>query len=214
MFTANARRNRLTTAEAGAPGRARRRNRRARALALASAAAAVVALAVPAGAPAQQLVVIVEDAPITGSGTYNDPYKAPCVTPQQSVCETHVFAARSLTGLWANEYVPAYKCPTSHPYLYNHNYAPAGTRLPSGVEVVGLGPIGVSITATQWEEGPAEWDGWIYAYNTATSTGFPDTSATNWTAGTNYYQVKLHCTNVRSQASRWKLEPHSGGSKT
>jgi hypothetical protein len=207
MFTAKARRNRLTTAEAGAPGRARRRNRRAGALALASAAVAVVALALPAGAPAQQLVVIVEDAPITGSGTYNDPYKAPCQAPQGGYCVTHPFAARSLTGLWANEYVPAYKCPSSHPWLYNQSYAPAGTRLPRGVEVVGLGPIGVSITAAQWEEGPAEWDGYIYGYHTATNTGFPDSSATNWTAGTNYYQVKLHCTNVRSQASRFKLKP-------
>ena len=84
--------------------------------------------------------------------------------------------------------MPAYKCPTSHPYLYDHKYAPSGTHLLGGVEVSGLGPVGVSVTgffsvdlATVWRI-------------TGADTGWPNSSATNWTTGTNSYQVKLHCT--------------------
>jgi hypothetical protein len=198
---------RFTTAGDRAPAGARRRRWRAGALAGASAAVALMALALPAGAPAQQAIVIVKDAPITGSGTNDDPYTTDCFNQGNADCETYGFAPRSLSGGLGNEYVPAYQCPTSHPYLYNQNYAPVGTNIPHGVEIIGLGPIGVSITATQWEEGPAEWDGYIYAYNTATRTGFPDSSATNWSGDTHSYQVILHCTNVRSQASRFRLRP-------
>jgi hypothetical protein len=67
-------------------------------------------------------------------------------------------------------------------------HTPSGTTLPNGVEVKGLGPIGVSITETfssifgsSLEEG--------------TLTGFPSSSATNWTTGSASYQVILHCTN-------------------
>jgi hypothetical protein len=108
--------------------------------------------------------------------------------------------------------VPAYQCPTSHPYLYDQNYAPAGTSLPQGVGVVGLGPIGVSITGKVAKEGPPEQDGWIYDHAIGTRTGFPDSSATNWEFDTNYYQVQLHCTSNRFNAFRWPLRPNPGPS--
>jgi RTX calcium-binding nonapeptide repeat (4 copies) len=154
----------------------------------------------PAAHAAQQAV--------SGDGSYNNPYKAECDDPRLVDCEVTVFAARSLSGLWANEYVPAYQCPTSHPYLYNQSYAPAGTSLPHGVEVSGLGPIGVSITGRKSMEGHPESDGWIYDHTIATSTGFPDSSATNWEIDTNSYQVQLHCTSNRFHANRWQLRPN------
>ena len=49
--------------------------------------------------------------------------------------------------------MPAYKCPASHAYLYAQGYAPFGTSLPDGVEVAGLGPIGVSITGIKTSGG-------------------------------------------------------------
>jgi hypothetical protein len=98
----------------------------------------------------------------------------------------------------------------SHPYLYDQSYAPAGTSLPRGVEVSGLGPIGVSITGKTSTEGPPEQDGWIYDHATGTRTGFPDSSATNWELDTNSYQVQLHCTSNRFHANRWQLRPNPG----
>jgi hypothetical protein len=127
---------------------------------------------------------------VTGDGTNSSPYIAPCDDATQDPCVVSSFPGRSLTGLWANEYVPAYKCPTSHPYLYDQGYAPFGTRLPAGVEVTGLGPIGVSISGTQTV--PATILNLPFV--AGTRTGGIDSSATSWSFGTNSYQVKLHCT--------------------
>jgi hypothetical protein len=130
---------------------------------------------------------------ITGAGSNDNPYIAECTEPQKVVCSTPLFAARSLSGLWANEYVPAYKCPTSHPYLYAERYAPAGTALPHGVGVLGLGPIGMSITGFSSTRVTTA-AGITSAYTTGTMTGFPNSSATNWETDTNSYQLQLHCT--------------------
>lgn len=124
-------------------------------------------------------------AQVKGAGTNNDPYHKACDVPGQGCNVT--FPARSLTGFWANESVPAYGCPPTNIHLNSTTYAPFGTSLPPGVEVRGLGRIGVAITAT----GQYLVEG-IYADRT--SIGFPDSSATNWTGGTHKYQVILHCT--------------------
>ena len=122
-------------------------------------------------------------AQVGGIGTNGDPYTAECDDPKDVEC-TVTFPARTLTGLWANEYVPAYECPQGdHPYLLQQNYAPGGTSLIDGVAVTGLGPIGVSITGASGDP-----------YATGTLTGYPWSSATNWTFGTNSYHVVLHCT--------------------
>jgi hypothetical protein len=136
--------------------------------------------------------------PVTGDGTNDDPFIAPCDDERQTDCVVSSFPGRSLSGLWANEYVPAYKCPTSHPYLYSQNYAPFGTALPKGVEVAGLGPIGVSITGklTVWE-GVLN----LSSYAVGTRTGGANSSATSWSLDTNSYQVKLHCT--KSESNRY-----------
>ena len=133
--------------------------------------------------------------PVTGDGTNDDPYIAPCDNEKQTDCVVSSFPARSLTGLWANEYVPAYKCPTSHPYLYAQNYAPFGTALPKGVEVEGLGPIGVSITGALTVSGGILN---LSSYNAGTRTGGSNSSATSWSLNSNSYRVKLHCTSSES----------------
>lgn len=137
--------------------------------------------------------------PATGSGTDTDPYTAPCwVVLSQSRCIVG-FAARSLTGFWKNENVPSYKCPASHPYLYNQDYAPGGTTLINGVAIAEPEfpwEIGVSILGVLTEQslGPA--------HDYALATGNANSSATNWTSGTATYQVLLVCTN--SLAEGWK----------
>ena len=120
---------------------------------------------------------------ITGDGSSDNPYTAPCDNEKQTICVVSSFRARSLSQLWDSENVPAYKCPASHAYLHAQSYAPFGTALPDGVEVAGLGPIGVSISGIKTS------GGWAVG----TSTGFPNSSATSWSIGTNSYQVKLHC---------------------
>jgi hypothetical protein len=123
---------------------------------------------------------------ITGSGTNADPYVASdCsfVLPG-GVCE-FVFPQRTLTGYWANEYVPAYKCNSTYPFLHFHAYA---TELvPHGVNTNGPidSNIGVNISG-------------IYStasgYAGGTLTGFPHSSATNWGLGASSYWVELYCT--------------------
>jgi Ca2+-binding RTX toxin-like protein len=120
---------------------------------------------------------------VSGSGSNDDPYAGFCAS-YVDVCTPGPFAARSLTGLWTNEYVPAYKCPSTQPYLRAVDYAPAGTKLPRGVEVKGLGPIGVSITGVSTDPGGRA---------NGTLTGGTDSSATNWTTGTASYEIVLHC---------------------
>ena len=139
----------------------------------------------PAARVAQQQTV-------SGAGTHDSPYTAACDDETQNPCLISAFAARSLTGFWTNEYVPAYKCPTSHPYLYKNEYGPAGSDLLGGVEVSGLGPVGVSITGFFSVDLDTVWR------ITGADTGFTNSSATNWTTGTNSYQVKLHCTKSAS----------------
>jgi hypothetical protein len=124
---------------------------------------------------------------VVGEGTASEPYTAGCSAVIVTDCEVTAFPARALNGLWANEYVPAYRCPPRYPYLVNGDWVPSGTIVPPGVEIEGLGPIGVSITVTLGEHGGDR--------ATGTSTGFPDSSATNWTFGTAHYKVILHCTN-------------------
>jgi hypothetical protein len=135
---------------------------------------------------------------VSGDGSNENPFIAGCDDPGQVDCTASAFPPRTLSDLWSNEYVPAYQCQDDHPYLLNQIYSPVGTSLPNGVEVQGLGPIGVSIRGVL--AGPVVPGG--LSYGRGTSTGFPNSSATNWTFGTNSYQVILHCTSDQSQAWR------------
>jgi hypothetical protein len=129
-----------------------------------------------------------------GSGSNTDPFVAAC--DEQSftfVNCTVTFGPRQLNGLWSYESVPAYKCPPERPYLVNRSYAPFGTLLPDGVEVSGLGPIGVSIEGTS----PRTPDRDLA---TGTFTGKDYGTATNWVTGSASYRVILHCTSDTSLA--------------
>lgn len=125
---------------------------------------------------------------VTGSGTNEDPYVSDCADRQAEQCVVTTFHERRLRDLWVHEYVPAYQCNVhSHPYLLDQNYAPAGTSLPKGVEVLGLGPINVSITGIA----PGSKVGLLYGIGTL--TGGLNSSATSWSLGAHDYKVQLHC---------------------
>src|SRR5215203_3210454 len=129
-------------------------------------------------------------AAVIGDGSNGFPFSADCDDPAQVDCKVSSFAPRTLNDLWWNEKVPAYQCPVpGHRFLLNHSYAPAGTSLPRGVEVEGLGPIGVSITSTRYENLS---DGSPISIGTPNADGY--SSATNWTFGPKSYKVILHCT--------------------
>ena len=125
---------------------------------------------------------------VTGSGTNADPYVSDCADRQAEQCVVTTFDERRLTVLWQNEYVPSYQCNVhTHPYLINQTYSPAGTTLPKGVEVIGLGRVSVSITGIA----PGSNVGLLYGIGTL--TGGLNSSATNWSGGLALYQVQLHC---------------------
>ena len=141
-------------------------------------------------------------AAITGTGTNTHPFVAPCVNPQAVDCVVNAFPSRVLKGLWANEYVPAYRCPDDHPYLLNHNYAPFGTYIVPGVEIqesydpTDPWPIAVSITAPS-RSTPNN-------YGTGTMTEGFNSSATNWSTATTGYRVILHCTSDPDHTFVWR----------
>ena len=129
---------------------------------------------------------------VSGDGSNDHPYTAPCDNPSDVDCTVSSFAARTLRGWLANEYVPAYQCPADHPYLFNDSYQPFGTTLPNGVEVQGLGPVGVSITGIKVTADVPRAIG--------TYTGFGNSSATGWKGGDQSYTVVLHCTSDTNHA--------------
>jgi RTX calcium-binding nonapeptide repeat (4 copies) len=126
---------------------------------------------------------------VTGEGSNDNPYTAACDDSSQNPCTVSSFPARTLSGWLSNEYVPAYACPRGTEiwtrFLALENFAPFGTFLPDGVEVQGLGPIGVSITGTA-----PRYPGTFFF---ETLTGYPNSSATNWKGGDQSYKVILHC---------------------
>jgi hypothetical protein len=134
-------------------------------------------------------------AAITGAGTNENPYTAQTCNASVGVGCQLKFPPRTLTGLWANEYVPAYRCPKEDPWLMDTEHAPFGTHLPDGVEVLGLGPVGVSISRILTVPDYASIS--TVGKPAGTETGAGASSATNWTIGTVSYQVVLHCTRNR-----------------
>jgi hypothetical protein len=135
---------------------------------------------------------------VSGDGSNERPYTAPCDDPDSGLCKVSAFASRTLNAFWANEYVPAYQCPQDHPYLLDETYSLA--TLPKGVEVEGLGPVGVSITGvntTRQTVGGEDVD-----IGVGTKTGFPNSSATSWSLSPVSYRPILHCTGDLSHAAQ------------
>lgn len=135
---------------------------------------------------------------VTGDGSNDRPFSAPCDGGGVD-CTISAFSQRTLSGAWANEYVPAYRCPSDHPYRLNKNYAPSFNTWGAGVEIArdevsGLGfPVNVLITGNSYfkeRTAPNLFSG--------TLTGFPNSSVTNWLwGGTHWYRIILHCTSDR-----------------
>jgi len=130
--------------------------------------------------------------PVTGDGSNANPFIANCDNDDQHPvdCAVNSFPERKLGRFWSNEYVPAYKCPAHNPYLSNTDYAPLGTSVPNGVEVAGLGPVGVYIGVVKTVNIPRSEDRVV-----GTGTGI-GTSATNWDGYGSAYRVTLHCTSA------------------
>jgi hypothetical protein len=135
---------------------------------------------------------------VEGDGSNDNPFVAPCDDPGNVDCTVTAFPARTLNGSWANEYVPAYKCPAGHPYELNKNYAPSFKTWGAGVEIwfdstpAGT-PIDVNITGHSYFEEPTPPN--LFS---GTLTGFPHSSATNWLwGGMHWYRIVLHCTSDR-----------------
>jgi hypothetical protein len=130
-------------------------------------------------------------AQVTGDGSNANPFRAPCDDPGRVDCTVSAFPERVLSGPWANEFVPAYRCPTDHPYMVDDAYGPPFTTWGPGVEIKeddSLSPIGVSITGKFLLDRP-----FASAFG-GTRTGFPESSATNWLwGGSHWYKVVLHC---------------------
>jgi hypothetical protein len=125
---------------------------------------------------------------VRGDGTNDNPYVSDCADRQADQCVLTDFPERRLSDMWSHEYVPAYQCNVhTHPYLLNQTYSPAGTALPNGVEVIGLGPISVSITGIAFGSNV----GILFAIGTL--TGGLNSSATSWSFSSNTYKVQLHC---------------------
>lgn len=125
---------------------------------------------------------------VTGDGSNDNPYVSDCADPNADKCVLTEFEERRLSDMWSHEYVPAYRCNVDkHPYLLDQNYSPAGTTLPKGVEVSGLGPISVSIT------GIALGSNVGITFGIGTLTGGLNSSATSWSFSSNTYKVQLHC---------------------
>ena len=136
---------------------------------------------------------------VTGDGGNGNPFTAPCDDPGDVDCTVSAFPHRDLSGAWANEFVPAYECPTDHPYLVSKEYAPPFTSWGAGVEIQeddSRFPIDVSITSQRLLQPPlANVFGGTY-------TGFPNSGATNWLwGGSHWYKVVLHCTSDKCHST-------------
>jgi hypothetical protein len=148
---------------------------------------------------------------VTGNGSNDSPFTAPCDDPEDVDCTVSAFPERGLSDAWANEYVPAYQCPTDHPYLVSKRYAPPFTAWGAGVEIQEddpARPIAVSISGQRLLDPPlANVFGGTY-------TGYPNSSATNWLwGGSHWYKVVLHCTSDKCHSTdNVGAPPGCGGS--
>jgi hypothetical protein len=142
---------------------------------------------------------LVDTTTLQGSGTNDDPYVKPCDNPSLEDC-TVTFDDRWMPCCWGPgsvETVPAYRCPTDHPYLYAKKYVPWGTSVIDGVEIVQTSnpwAINVYIGDASSEHPNNASKG----FATGTLSGPFSSGATNWTAFRNAYRVVLHCTSNSS----------------
>lgn len=158
----------------------------------------------------------VADTTVQGDGSNDSPYRAECSEPEGEDCIVYAFAPVNLPGLTFSKSVAAYQCPASHPWLTNQNYAPWGTTLPAGVEVLGLSKVSVSITGVSRDDEHIvdTPDGFDFAL-LGTRTGFVESSASNWNFEEYAYHVLLHCTrNFDHAKHHYTAQPLGGMSSS
>src|SRR4051794_4622367 len=137
----------------------------------------------------------------SGSGTNDDPFTArlssdECNHTQPDACGVW-FNGRDLKGFWTNEYVPAYRCPASVPWLLNRDVRSSDLALPRGVNGAS-DSTGVAITGYSGDVGKRIGPV-AFRYATGTLTGFPYSSATSWKLNGGY-QIGLYCTDDLKKA--------------
>jgi hypothetical protein len=142
-------------------------------------------------------------ASMQGSGTNDDPYVAPCANPSAEDC-TVTFDYRWLAGGWANgsvETIPAYRCPTDHPYLVAQKLVPFGTTAPFGVQIEQTSnPWAINVYIGQFSTTGQGVKGNRLA--TGIVSSWHESGATNWTAFRNAYRIVLHCTSNADHSYR------------
>jgi Ca2+-binding RTX toxin-like protein len=148
-------------------------------------------------------------AAVTGDGSNDRPYTAGCDRGPGADCTVSAFPKRTLDSPWANEYVPAYSCPGSDPYLLRKRYGPPFTNWGAGVQIQeddGANPIAVSISGQKLLKAP------LASVFGATLTGYPNSSATNWLwGGSHWYKVVLHCSSNKCQGTDLVGRPRGCG---
>ena len=137
-----------------------------------------------------------------GRGTNNDPYSGSCTEEVEGSCVVSFDRRLLRPGLVKSDYVPAYRCPASHPWLLKKTLT-EGRILPAGVKFTADPDVAVNITGVSKKEGKTEKQGhkvYAFDYATGTLTGFPNSSVTNWGARDAYYRLSLYCTGDLTKA--------------
>ena len=138
---------------------------------------------------------------ITGSGTNDDPYTAPCGDKVDGSCQV-TFMEFSLPNFLNFQSIPAYRCPDSDPWLIKKDLSP-GRIVPPGVLVEEIkGVVGTTIVGVSAKEGKTETRGtktYAFDYATGTRTGFPN-AAHAWSNDVKF-RITLYCTSDLTKAN-------------
>lgn len=137
---------------------------------------------------------------IRGDGSNGNPFQPDtCGPPQLVSCTITAFDLvpmnSFMTGNYWTGYVPAYKCPADHPWLEDQDFTPPGSRLPKGVQVQEDwgNPLPIAFNITGVSSYGSSVDARLV---TGITTGYPNSSATNYSIKRHWYRVILHCASL------------------
>ena len=138
---------------------------------------------------------------ISGGGTNDDPYTAPCGDKVDGSCRV-TFQEFSLPNFLNFMIIPAYRCPDNNPWLLKKPLS-EGRIVPPGVLVEPIkGTVGTTIIGVSAKEGKTERKGtktYAFDYATGTRTGFPNT-AHAWSDDVKF-RISLYCTDDLTKAN-------------
>jgi hypothetical protein len=123
----------------------------------------------------------------------------------------------------ATEWLDDKVCPEETPYLVNHDYAPLGTELATGVEIQqNSDPWAINVYAPMYASVPVDPnhaiellnDGYLiglHSWNLESDAGVIVNSVTHWGVAIggegHKYKILLHCTADTSRAAKGKYFP-------